>query len=437
MKFSDVTMACICDYGGQVRGKGFLAADTGKMIKNGIGLAPTNLMITCFGGIVDSPWGSTGELLMMPDRETGVVVEYGNGRPAEHFMLCSLHNLDGSPWNCCARHWLARGLAALESEFGLKLLAAFEHEFHYSGAPERLGNAYGLDAMRLQGGFIQRLMHALSANGIEPQMAMPEFAPQQFEVTNKPAFGLKAADRAVCLREITRAVARAHDAKATFAPVMSKGGVGNGVHVHFSLCQCDGTPASYDPDAQYGLGENLGHFIAGVLANVDGFIAMTAASNMSGERLQPHRWSASYNNLADRDREACVRICPLAALAHSTPEKSFNVEFRAADASANPYLVLGALVWAGLDGLRHKTPVPRATTGDLEAMSTSQKHEYGLKRLPASLAEALDLMAASGKVKDWMGNEFHNAYIVHKRSEIKLLEGLDTSEQISRYMECY
>ena len=437
MKFSDVTLGCICDYSGQVRGKGFLATNTDKMVKNGIGLAPTNLMITSFGDIVDSPWGSVGELLMMPDPETEVVVETGEDMPDEHFMLCDLDNLDGTPWNCCPRHWLRRGLETLESEFGFKLFAAFEHEFHYSGAPMRLGNAYNLDAMRLQDGFIQRLMHALAANDIEPQMAMPEFGPQQFEVTNKPAFGLKAADRAVRLREITRAIARAHDAKATFAPVMAEGGVGNGVHVHFSLCRADGTPASYDPNAKYGLGKDLGHFVAGVLASVDSFIAMTAASNISYERLQPHRWSASYNNLADRDREACLRICPLPRLPHTNPEKSFNVEFRAADATANPYLVLGALVWAGIDGLRNKTPVPEATTSDPDAMSQTQRQKCGLKRLPTSLPQALDLMAASNKVKSWMGEEFHGAYIMNKCSEIKLLEGLDGSEQIKRYTECF
>ena len=32
--------------------------------------------------------------------------------------------------------------------------------------------------------------------------------------------------------------------------------------------------------------------------------------------------------------------------------EAFNFEYRAADAAASPYLALGALVWAGLDGLR-------------------------------------------------------------------------------------
>ena len=32
----------------------------------------------------------------------------------------------------------------------------------------------------------------------------------------------------------------------------------------------------------------------------------------------------------------------------------FNVEFRPADAAASPYLALGALVHAGVDGIRRK-----------------------------------------------------------------------------------
>jgi len=238
---ADIIMACICDYAGQVRGKGFLYQDLEKRLRRGVGLAPTNLMITAFGAIVETPWAARGELLVMPDAATEVRIGLDGDRPDERFILGDLCELDGTPWECCPRDWLRRALAALKSEFGLRLNAAFEHEFHYSGAKPRLGDAYSLDSMRLQGAFAQTLMHALEANGIEPEMVMPEYGPQQFEVTCAPAVGLEAADRAVRLREIVRAVARAHGEKATFAPVMGMGLVGNGVHIHFSLQDGVGT----------------------------------------------------------------------------------------------------------------------------------------------------------------------------------------------------
>lgn len=437
MERADIIMACICDYAGQVRGKGFLYQDLEKRLRRGVGLAPTNLMITAFGAIVETPWAARGELLVMPDAATEVRIGLDGDRPDERFILGDLCELDGTPWECCPRDWLRRALAALKSEFGLRLNAAFEHEFHYSGAKPRLGDAYSLDSMRLQGAFAQTLMHALEANGIEPEMVMPEYGPQQFEVTCAPAVGLEAADRAVRLREIVRAVARAHGEKATFAPVMGMGLVGNGVHIHFSLQDTAGRSVTYDPDRPSSIGEGAAHFVAGILDAMPSIVALTAPSTISYERLQPNRWSASYNNLADKDREAGVRICPLPAVGGVDPAKSFNLEYRAADAAACPYLALGALAWAGLEGLRRKRALPAPTSGDPGAMPAEAREAAGLRRLPASLGAALDAFENDARVLEWMGREFRDAYLMHKRSEVALVRDLDPEEQVRRYAETY
>ena len=57
METEDLVMLCICNYSGQVRGKGFPASELPARLKFSMGLAPTNLMINAFGGIGDSPWG--------------------------------------------------------------------------------------------------------------------------------------------------------------------------------------------------------------------------------------------------------------------------------------------------------------------------------------------------------------------------------------------
>ena len=230
----ELMLACITDYGGRVRGKGYRASQADAFAIKGIGLAPTNLMITSFGEIVQTPWGPRGDLLMMPDPATETRVDHGTLWPTERFVLCSLTTLDGTPWECCPRSWLKRGLDQLERDHGLRLFSAFEHEFHYSGVPEGGGTAYALDRFRQQGEFLSRLIGALEAGGVAPDMVMPEYGAGQFEVTNDPALGLASADRAVILREITRSVAQAAGQRACFAPVMGAGKVGNGVHVHFS-----------------------------------------------------------------------------------------------------------------------------------------------------------------------------------------------------------
>lgn len=436
MKLADFVMICVNDYGGQMRGKGFPAWELGSRLKTGMGIAPTSMMITPFGDIVDSPWGPRGELLMMPDKDTEVSVARDD-RPPERFLIADLVELDGTPWAGCPRSWARRGLQALEDEAGIVLKSAFEQEFHYSGAEIRLGDAYLLDGVRVAGDFPNAVLQALAENGIEPESFMPEYAPQQFEVTCKPALGLASADRAVKLREIVRAIGRHYGHKATFSPVMANGGVGNGTHIHFSLQDADGLPLSYDSARPDNIGEAAGRFLGGILRDMPALVALTAPSAVSYERMKPHRWSPTYSNLGDKDREAGIRLCPVTAFPDSDPVAAYNFEYRACDAAASPYLALGALVWAGLQGIRDRLPAPRPTTGDPENLSAAERGDRGIVRLPKGLPEALDNLRASDRARHWMGETLMEAYLTYKRSELSLLENLTPEEQIERYALAY
>ena len=75
---------------------------------------------------------------------------------------------------------------------------------------------------------------------------------------------------------------------------------------------------------------------------------------ISYTRLTPHRWSAAFNNLGYRDREAAVRICPVTGRDEIAKARQFHFEFRAADAAANPHLLLAVLIRSGLQGIKKK-----------------------------------------------------------------------------------
>lgn len=438
LNIEDWLMLCISDYAGQCRGKGVPLGERGHRYAQGMGLAPTSLMISAFGQISASPWGPRGELLQIPDPETEVFLPaMGEDGSAERFVLCDIVDLKGSPWECCPRLWLARGLETLKKEFGLELRSAFEHEFHYTGASGRLGDSYLLDGMRLQGKFLGLLMAAMRSNGIEPECIMPEYGESQFEVTMKPASGVRSADNAVRFREIARAIARGLGQRVSFAPVLAPNVVGNGVHVHFSLEENPHKPISYDPRKPHSISAQAAAFVAGILANMRELLALTAPSVVSYERLQPNRWSATWNNLGLLDREAGVRLSPISLRPDSNPAKNTNFEYRASDAAANPYLVLGALVYAGIEGLRKKMKLPIPTNKDPESMKKPELKRHGLQRLPKSLEEALSTLESSKLMKAAMGKEFLNAYLVHKRGEISQLEGLELDEICRRYSEAY
>ena len=117
------------------------------------------------------------------------------------------------------------------------------------------------------------------------------------------------------LRELVRHVAASRlDRQVTFTPIRDPAGVGNGVHIHLSFLDGDRHPATYDPAANTICPRPAGQFVAGILKYLDSILAITAPSVVSYLRLTPHRWSAAFNNLGFRDREASVRICPVSDL---------------------------------------------------------------------------------------------------------------------------
>ena len=433
----ELVMFCHCDIAGQTRGKGFPIRYLDARLASGIGWTPTNIMLTSFGPIADGPWGPFGDLILRPDRQTQVRVDFEDGSAVEHFFLADILETDGRPWDCCPRNFLRGALADLEAETGLAMLASFEQEFYYHGAEERLGSAYNLDAIRRHGSFGETFLGALGAAGLACDSYLAEYGPRQYEATLEPARGLAPADQAVILRELARATARRLDSRVSFAPAVTPDVVGNGVHIHMSLLDGNGQPAAYDPDAPYGLSERAGSFVAGVLRHAPALCALTAPSVVSYLRLVPHRWSAAWNNLGYRDREAMVRICPVNETAGRPVAPQYNVEYRASDATANPYLALGAIVHAGLEGLRQGLASPEVTATDPETLSGAERGRLGIVRLPQSLEEALDALEADRIARNWFPEALLDAYLRHKRCEIGIMAELERDERCARYAEAY
>lgn len=424
------------DIANQLRGKGFPAADLEKRRAHGVGWTPTNIMINCFGRIPATPWGAIGDLELVPAEGGDVIIDHGDGT-REHFILGDVRTLEGQPWSCCPRSFLRSALETLEAETGLSLIAAFEHEFHYTGARERQADAYAIGSYRGAEAYFEMLLATLRANGLEPDTILPEYGPRQFEITVDPAPGLEAADRAVKLKEIARALAERFGARASFSPVVTPGIVGNGVHIHFSFRDRHGRPATYDADGPHGMAPAMASFAAGILKYAPDYVAVTAPSVISYERLKPNSWSAFWTNLGVMDREASLRICPVPEHGDVDVASRFNLEFRAADAAGNPYLQLGTLVHAGLAGIREKLAAPNVAQGSPAALSDAEREALGFQELPRTLVAALDRMESSAAVAGWMHPDLLKAYVMHKRGEASMVEGLDLATQCSRYAEVY
>src|SRR6266446_1148956 len=412
-----------CDLAGLVRGKGVPAAELPRRLKKGVGLTHSNIMMSPFGPIYDTPFGTEGDLMLVPDPSTRVEVEFDDS-VAERFYLADIMTTDEQHWECCPRHFLRRALAALnelDKAAGLTLLAAFEQEFVYTGVEDRPGATYALDAYRRQGSFGESYMAALRAAGLSPDSFLPEYGARQYEVTLHPTRGLRVADEAVIQREMARAVAHRLGQRAIFAPILDPDGVGNGTHIHFSLRDRADRPVLYDPARPYRLSPIGEQFAAGILHHLPALTAIPAPSAASYFRLRPNRWAPTWANLGLQDRAASLRVCPIFG---EPPAERFNLEYRVADATASPYLALGAVVWAGLDGIRNSRALPAAPERDFWEMSEIDREVAGVRPLPRSLDLALENLAANEAARGWFGDRFFEVYLRFKRAEMHVLDGL-------------
>lgn len=406
-------------FSGQMRGKAFPAADFPARAVDGVGMPPANIMLSAFGPIQASPFGTAGELALIPDVTTLVSVAAEGPAPLS-FCMGDLREAGGTAWACCPRDFCRRAVIGLQQEAGVTLRAAFEQEFFCMGLAGP--GSFQLESHRRSGALGESLFGMLRAAGVVPDSFVAEYAPGQFEITVAPAFGLRAADEAVITREVVRAVAGGLGHVATFAPVLSPEGAGSGTHIHISLALPDGTPALFDAARPMELSATGESFVAGMAAHLAAICALTSPSVASYFRLRPGKWAPIAANVAQNDRGAAIRLCSSGSRDARVRAAKFNVEFRVGDACASPYIALGAVLHAGLAGI--KAGLCLADLGPPPA-------------LPASLAEALDALAASDAVRGWMGPPMHDAYLMLKRAEIASLAGVPEADICTRYAAAY
>ncbi|OLF54399.1 glutamine synthetase family protein [Pseudomonas chlororaphis] len=436
-----MTTLLTTDLIGVSRGRSFPSDELDSYASAGCGWVPANSALTPQDSIAEpNPWGARGDLRLIPDLASRVLV--GNGPDASasplDFIHADLCETDGQPWAACPRTLLRNEVQRYASDLGLQINAAFEHEFNLRDAlvqPERL--AFSLQAQRQGADFGGWLLAALRAAGVEPEMFLPEYGKHQYEITCRPTLGVAAADRAVNVREITREIARQLGHGVSFAPKTGEKAVCNGVHLHLSLQDLDGAPVLYDEHSANGLSRLGRQWAAGVLKYLPALCAFSAPTPISYARLQPHHWSASYACLGQRNREASLRICPTVSIGGRPVAPQYNLEFRALDATASPHLAMAALLIAGRLGIEQGLLL-RATTDEVpHDLSAEQRQERGILALPASLPQALDCLRNCPELLHAIPAPLLDTYFAVKHQEVKLTEHLTPAELCEHYANLY
>jgi glutamine synthetase len=437
MSEGEVVYLAWSDYVGLTRCRGVPARELPKRMAHGLGWAVAGQALTPFEDIAPNPWGPMLEVRQTPVPETETRVDIWPDAPPLHLVLCDARTPDGESWECCTRGFMTRALADFERETGFQFVAAFEHEFLLTGPDLDRAPPFSLAAMREAARFVEDVTRALIAAGVEPETVEPEYGVGQYEISCAPAAGAAAGDRCVIARELIREAARRLGLKACFSPKPMPDGVGNGAHLHFSFRDAKGANAAYDAAGPGGAGAMAQHFIAGLVKYLPAICALLAPSPVSYLRLGPHHWSCGYASFGIQNREAALRICPSPERDPERKSHAFNMELRAPDATASPHMVIGAVLRAGLEGIRAKLPLPAAIDRDPSDLAEAEREKLGIRPLPGSLAEALEAIEAEPVVKSWLPTTMHKSYLAVKRKEVEMAEGVPASTLCARYAHVY
>ncbi|MFF0412420.1 glutamine synthetase [Kitasatospora sp. NPDC004745] len=386
----------------------------------GVGAAPCFDVFLADDAVTTSPviGGPTGDLRLYPDVERVVPLA---AQPGWAWAPGDRHTQDGAPHPGCQRLF-ARRMEAAAAARGLGLLAGIEVEWvvALAGDPQEEprypthGPAYGMHRLTDLSDYLRDVLRALGEQGLTVLQIHPEYSPGQFEVSVAPEGPVGAADTSVLVRHTVRAVSARHGLRVSFAPVVEAGAVGNGGHLHLSLWR-DGRNLGHGGPGPHGLTAEAEGFLAGVLGALPELLVLGCSSPAGYLRLVPSHWAGAYQCWGLENREAALRL-----VTGSTGERAAaaNAEVKCFDASANPYLAVGAVLAAGLAGLDQRRALPPEFTGDPAAAEPGT-----VPRLPASPAEALAAYERSAVLREALGEPLYETVLAVRRAEAEQYAG--------------
>jgi len=373
------------------------------------------------GGFGIAEFTGFPDVVVVPDPATFRVLPWAD---RTGWMLCDVYFGNGQPMPLDGRGLLRRVLADL-GQAGYDYLAGLEVEFSVvvrspeELAPENAGftppappvsvfergyqflSEVRLDSM---GPTLEALRDALFDVGLPPRAIEDEWGPGQLEFSFAPMAGLAAADAAVLFRSAVKQVCQRRGLLATF---MCRPALPNffssGWHLHQSLLsRGDGSNAFASGSAPL---SDLGrHYVAGLLDHALPMAVFGAPTVNGYKRFRPYSFAPDRVNWAVENRGALVRV------QGSPGDASSHVEMRIGEPAANPYFYLASNIAAGLDGIRRGAEPPPAADADPYATEAPP--------LPASLAEAVDLLDADAFYREAFGDTLVSYLVMMKRHEL-------------------
>jgi glutamine synthetase len=168
-------------------------------------------------------------------------------------------------------------------------------------------------------------------------------------------------------------------------------------------------------------------FTGGLLAHAPALTAVGSPSVNSYKRLLPGSWAPANAYWGAGNRSGLIRV--------PGPGSRRRIEFRSSDNTAQPYLLMCALLAAGLDGIMRQIDPGPAFAGDVGHMSSAEIEREHVSFLPRTLPEALDALEQDELVCAALGPEILKHFLAVKRGELATYNTVVHEWERSMYLE--
>ncbi|MDX2430234.1 MAG: glutamine synthetase family protein [Bacteroides sp.] len=322
-------------------------------------------------------------------------------------ILCSFYTKDGNPLESAPEYILKKASRLFTEETGYTFKAMGELEYYiisekkdlypakdqrgyHTAAPFTNWECLRVEALQIiaQSGGKVKYGHSEVGN-FSSETHMYE----QHEIEFNPVEAEEAVEQLLIAKWILRMLGQKYGVTISFAPKITVGKAGSGLHIHF-LAEKDGINHMADDN---GLTETAKKMIAGILDKAPSLTAFGNTIPTSYLRLVPHQEAPTMVCWGDSNRSVLVRV-PLGWIAKTNMIKDANpqergdvpyipgkqtVEFRVPDGSADLYHLMAAMILASKEGLVSKDSLIKARDLYVSVNIFKPEHKDVLDRLTA------------------------------------------------------
>jgi len=405
---------------GQVKSFAITDHELEGALENGMGFDGSS--ITGYQSIEES------DMIAMPDISTFRILPWRPQEKKVARMICDVLTPDGKPYEGDPRYVLKRALKRAKDMGFDHFYIGPELEYFYFKSDKSTdiidqGGYFDLTTLDMASDLRRDTVLALEDMGIDIEYSHHEVGPSQHEIDMRYKDALVMADQVITYRIVVKEIAHQHGVYATFMPKPLFGENGSGMHTHQSLFKGNSN-AFFSRDETYNLSKDGKRYIAGLLKHAREISTIFAQWVNSYKRLVPGYEAPVYIAWSERNRSALVRV----PVYHPGKEQATRAELRCPDPACNPYLAFAVMLHAGLEGIEKGYDILEPMEKNLYHLSDKEREELGIKSLPSSLGEAIQITEKSDLVKKALGEHVFSRLI-----ELKKKEWNEYRTQVTKY----